>query len=405
MPEDVPLAGSAGRVTTPHTGTWDVSERFWELYFGVVATAVGVLLLVIPDADHLGPNRWIGFGLLGAMVLWYALVGHRVIAEADESWRGRLFQAGQLALFVAAVAWVDLLSLLLFALCPMAYMTVRLMRAHLVVVVYAFTPAAVAAIESGLAAMLFTVPIGVIATTISVVTAVTTVRTERISRERAALIQELEASRAEVARLSHDAGIAAERQRLAGEIHDTVAQGLSSVVMLVEAADAALDRDLAVARDHLRLAARAARENLAEARAIVGALTPAPLDGTPLADALRRVVDRFTDETGIAAALSTVGDPRPLPTGTEVVLLRVVQEALHNVRKHAGASKVAVELSSTDEAVRVEVSDDGVGFDGQPLSQGYGLGGMRSRVEQVGGALTISSAPGQGTTIRTEVPA
>src|SRR5690606_745736 len=108
-----------------------------------------------------------------------------------------------------------------------------------------------------------------VATTVSVVTAVTAERTVRISEERADLIRELEATRAEVARLSHEAGMAEERQRLAGDIHDTVAQGLSSVVMLLEAADGALDRDPATARKHLRLATRTARENLAETRAIV----------------------------------------------------------------------------------------------------------------------------------------
>jgi signal transduction histidine kinase len=174
--------------------------------------------------------------------------------------------------------------------------------------------------------------------------------------------------------------------------------------MLVEAADAALDRDPATAREHLRLAARSARENLAETRAIVAALTPAPLHGARLGDALRRLLDRFVEETGIAATLSIVGDSRPLATGAEVVSLRVVQEALHNVRKHARASSVRIALSFVDDGVRVEVRDDGVGFDPAEYGGGYGLDGMRARVEQVGGTLSISTAPGLGATIRTEVP-
>jgi signal transduction histidine kinase len=283
-------------------------------------------------------------------------------------------------------------------------MAIRIGRAHAAVATYAFTPAAVSLVREGPETLFFTAPLGAIATTMSVVIAVTTERGERISEERAALIRELEATRAEVARLSHEAGIAEERQRLAGEIHDTVAQGLSSVVMLVEAADAALDRNLDVARDHLRLATRTARENLDETRAIVAALTPAPLDGAPLTDALRRLVSGFGAQTGVVATLSTGGQDRPLSTGTSVVLLRVVQEALHNVRKHAGASTVCVELVVHDETVSVQVRDDGAGFDTRLVNGGYGLGGMRSRVEQVGGTLAISSAPGGGTTIRTEVP-
>jgi signal transduction histidine kinase len=238
----------------------------------------------------------------------------------------------------------------------------------------------------------------------SMAISLTMARNERVSEERAALIRELNASRAEVARLSREAGIAEERQRLAGDIHDTVAQGLSSVVMLVEAADAALPHDPQQARTHLGLAARAARENLDETRAIVAALTPSHLAQATLADALGRLAERFERETGTAGTVSTTGDPRPLPTGTEVVLLRVVQEALNNVRKHAGASAVSISLTYSAKAVLVVVADDGCGFDVAALSPGYGLGGMQARVEQVGGQLGIASTPA-GTTIRTEVPA
>jgi signal transduction histidine kinase len=237
------------------------------------------------------------------------------------------------------------------------------------------------------------------------VIAVTTERSERISDERAALIRELNSTRAEVARLSREAGIAEERQRLAGDIHDTVAQGLSSVVMLVEAADVVLTRDPAAARAHLTLAARTARENLDETRAIVAALTPSPLTDASLADALGRLVERFRQDVGAATSMDIAGDARPVPTGTEVVLLRVAQEALNNVRKHAGASTVSLTLAYGAQTVSVQVRDDGCGFDVAALAPGYGLGGMQTRVEQVGGRLSIASTPGAGTTVRTEVTA
>ena len=401
MSDDVPVAGPPRGVTPvePTSDDWDVSQRHWLIYFGLVAVVVAVFVAVVnPDRQ-----RWLGLGLLAAMVLWFVVLGRRCVGDSRQSGRSWLFLAGQLVLFAAGLAVADAVSLLLFALCPMTYMVVRVTWAHVVVAGYAFTPAVVALVRQGPESLLITVPVGVVATTISVVIAVTTVRTERVSHERAELIRELQATRAEVARLSHEAGIAEERQRLAGDIHDTVAQGLSSVVMLLEAADAALDRDQATAREHLRLATRTARENLAETRAIVAALTPAPLHGTPLADALRRLVDRFAAQTGTRASVSTVGEGR-LATGVEVVLLRVVQEALHNVGKHARATSVEVEFAVLDDVARGQVRDDGVGFDPAAVNGGYGLGGMRARVEQVGGTLTISSAPGQGTTIRTEVP-
>ena len=87
MPDDVPVAGTPGAMTAPHTGTWDVSERFWEIYFGVVAVAVGIFILVVPT-DALGTGRWAALALLGAMALWYALLGRRVIPDNRETWRG-----------------------------------------------------------------------------------------------------------------------------------------------------------------------------------------------------------------------------------------------------------------------------------------------------------------------------
>jgi signal transduction histidine kinase len=190
---------------------------------------------------------------------------------------------------------------------------------------------------------------------------------------------------------------------LAGDIHDTVAQGLSSVVMLVEAADAMLDRDPVAARGHLALAARTARENLDEARAIVGALTPSPLADATLADALRRLSQRFASEHSTAVAVRVGGDDRPLPTSIEVVLLRVAQEALTNARKHAQASTVDLELTYASGGVCLEVTDDGGGFDVAALSPGTVSVRWRARVEQVGGRLIITSGPDRGTTVRAEV--
>src|SRR5690606_1969402 len=377
VPDDVPVAGNAREVNTvtPEKATSQTEatsqaeatlqaeaarqaseNRLWEVYFGVCVLATAVFIYLVARGD--GGARWPALGLLAAMVVWYVAFGRRVVRQEVRTWRGPLFQGVLLVLFAGAVALVDAASFLLFVLCPLAYMTLRFKLAHLAVGVYAFTPAVVGLFARGPSSLFATLPLGAIALIVSLVIAISTERTERTSNERAALIRELQSTRAEVARLSREAGIAEERQRLAGDIHDTVAQGLSSVVMLLEAADAVLDRDPATAREHLRLATRTARENLAETRAIVAALTPAPLNGTPLADALRRLVDRFAGQTGTRATVSTVGENRRLETGVEVVLLRVVQEALHNVGKHARAASVEVELAVLDDAVRVQVRDD-----------------------------------------------
>jgi len=394
---DVPLAGCQGTVTADeawHQGT----SRAWETYFAVCAAGVTVFVTVNPVRD-----RFLLVGLLAAMTAWYVLFGRRIVARPNRGWRSPVFHLVLLSLFVVTVSLASITTFLLFALCPLVYMTVPTRAAHAVVVAYAFAPAVVGLIAEGPASLTVTVPIGVIVTAISVAMALTIQRIELISDERAALIVELDSTRAEVARLSREAGIAEERQRLAGDIHDTVAQGLSSVVMLVEAADAMLDRDPVAARGHLALAARTARENLDEARAIVGALTPSPLADATLADALRRLSQRFASESGTAIAVRVGGDDRPLPTSIEVVLLRVAQEALTNARKHSQASTVDLELTYASGGVCLEVTDDGGGFDVAALSPGYGLGAMRARVEQVGGRLIITSGPNRGTTVRAEV--
>jgi signal transduction histidine kinase len=303
------------------------------------------------------------------------------------------------------VVLVDSTSFALFGLCPQAYMTMAMAPATGFVTLMSLTPAAAFLARTGdvthtVAVML---PFGLVIIAFSTVTAVTIIRIERRSEERAALIKELASTRAEIARLSHETGIAAERQRLAGEIHDTVAQGLSSVVMLVQAADAELTRNPEEARRHLTMAARTARENLDEARAMVGALTPAALSDASLTDALRRLSDRFTAEHGVGVEFTVTGEARQLPTGAEVVLLRVAQESLTNVRKHARASAVSLRLAFVATSVVLEVADDGCGFVLDALPTGYGLGAMRNRVEQIGGALTVHSAPAGGTTVRTEV--
>jgi signal transduction histidine kinase len=216
----------------------------------------------------------------------------------------------------------------------------------------------------------------------------------RQSVNRKAVIAELEATRAELAGVSRDAGVLAERERLAREIHDTLAQGFTSVVMLLELADSELDTDPAAARRRLATARDTARQNLVEARALVAALSPADLLETSLPQAIDRLVHRFGSETGLPVELTVSGTARALPANAEVVLLRSAQEALANIRKHAGAGRVAVTLHFAEEGTTLTVADDGTGFDPVAARDGYGLAGMRRRVEETGGTLTVRSGPG-----------
>ena len=223
------------------------------------------------------------------------------------------------------------------------------------------------------------------------------------SRGRAELIQELEVTRAELAEAHHAQGVTAERERFAREIHDTLAQGFTSVVMLSQAAAAQLSRDPAAVADQLAAIERTARENLAEARAVVAAFSPVALDGTDLGGALRRLAERFSQETGIAVDVEVGADGLGLARDREVVLLRAAQEALANVRRHADAGAVTIRLHLADGAAQVEVSDDGSGFD-PAAAHGFGLSGMRDRVHDVGGDVDVVTGPGRGTRVRVSVP-
>lgn len=223
---------------------------------------------------------------------------------------------------------------------------------------------------------------------------------------RGSLIRELAATRAELERVNHEAGARQERERLAREIHDTLAQGFTSLLMLVQAAEATLDTDPRTTRERLELAARTARENLAEARALIGG---DPTAGLPLDTALRRAAARIGEELGIAMSVDIAGAPHLLSANAQVVTLRVAQEALANVRKHARAGVVDVRLAYSAAGLTLTVVDDGVGMDGALPSSpgspgGFGLRSMRERVEQVGGVLTITSAVGAGTRVEAEVP-
>jgi signal transduction histidine kinase len=227
------------------------------------------------------------------------------------------------------------------------------------------------------------------------------------SMRRRQLIEQLEATQAELAAAERRAGILEERQRLARDIHDTLAQGFTSIVMHLEAADQSLPDDLETLQKHLDRARETARTSLEQARRVVHALRPHSLDRRSLPDAIERTALRWQEETGIPLTTTTTGDPIPLHPDIEVTLLRATQEALANIRKHARATAVQLTLSYIDDVVVLDVQDNGVAFAGaaaSPLSGGYGLQAMRERAEQCGGSVTVESEPGEGTTVVVSIP-
>lgn len=203
------------------------------------------------------------------------------------------------------------------------------------------------------------------------------------------------------------AGAAEERNRLAREIHDTLAQGLSATALQLESAEALLDTgsDSKKARDSVRRALFLTKSNLEEARRSVLDLRAAPLEGRSLSQALGILVDRWEAETGIGVRYKPVNGSHPLPPNVEAALYRVCQEALNNVASHADATRVKVWLIITPERVRLRIQDDGKGLDPSVTPEDrHGLLGMEERAKSLGGNIEVSGAPGEGTQIEASIP-
>lgn len=226
------------------------------------------------------------------------------------------------------------------------------------------------------------------------------------SEQRRLLIAELERTRADLAAAERQAGVLAERERLAREIHDTLAQGLSSIQLLLRAAGreqagAGVDGRTA---DLIEQARQTAQDNLVEARRFVEALTPAGLQRSSLEAALHRLCDTTSRLSGIDTTFRQEGTAVRLETPMEVALLRIAQAALSNTVQHARAGRADITLTYMDSSVNLDIVDDGIGLGSvdrqSPEHQGgFGLLSMRSRAAELGGTLTVESEEGQGTAV------
>ncbi len=245
------------------------------------------------------------------------------------------------------------------------------------------------------------------------------------SEQRRVLIFELTTTRSELARAEHAAGVLTERERLAREIHDTLAQGLSSIQLLLRAAERTIDTDPGTARQQVATAREAAVANLAEARRFVHDWAPPDLGSGSLSHALEQLAQRTVAGSGIPVDLTVSGKVVTLPTGHEVALLRIAQQAVANATQHADARHIHLTLSYMDAEIVLDVVDDGRGFDGaDPVdrtaiaghraasdlhqdghgARGFGLAAMRARAAALNGTLVIESVAGHGTAVAVTLP-
>ncbi|GAB3393919.1 sensor histidine kinase [Amycolatopsis echigonensis] len=383
---------------------WERSYWSWEVLFAVAYVATALLVFA---NDGSTPAKIVAEAAMGAIAVGYLAAGRRVVHGDDNETARRIAAGALIALTATAILATTVASFVLFLACPLLFMLLDLRPAIAATTLLILLEPVSAVLSGGWNRELLSIllPMTAILIVFSVLAGKVTSDVLQQSHARADLIRELESSQAEVARLSREAGTAAERERLAREIHDTLAQGFTSIITLTQAIESELDTDLSTVRRHLALAGRTARENLAEARAMVAALAPSDLATGSLPEAVQRQADRLAEETGIPVECE-VDDALPsLSTVVEVVLLRAAQEALSNVRKHSGATLVRVRLSAVDGAIRLRVADNGCGFTPDADGAGFGLRGMRSRAEQVGGALEVRTGANGGTELELEVPA
>jgi signal transduction histidine kinase len=238
------------------------------------------------------------------------------------------------------------------------------------------------------------------------------------SEERRKAVAQLEAALAENAGLhaqlvaqAREAGVHDERQRMAREIHDTLAQGLTGIITQLQAADRVREHP-ELWQHHVDQVNTLARDGLVAARRSVAALGPPELDDSRLPDAIAALAARWSRTSAVPVHVETTGEPRPILAEIEITLFRVAQEALANVARHAKASRAVVTLSYLDDVVMLDVRDNGVGFavDAMPEDRatdgsGFGLRAIRQRLARVDGTLAIESEPGEGTAINASVPA
>jgi signal transduction histidine kinase len=384
-----------------------LKPRWWD-----ITVAAGALVIAVGTVFGFGPTsparQAVALAATAGFVLAYALIARGGI-ERPVPWRFHAFLVAAFAVITVGCAAAGFMAMLQTLAYPLVWVLGDTRRrgilGSVVVAAATFTGFAIngAPGASGLASgaatagfsLVFAIALGMWIASIA-----------EYGEERARLLADLTAAQAQVEALSRDRGAAEERERLARDIHDTLAQTLAGLVLLAERAGRRSREGRAdAAADAIGEVEQVAREALGEARALVARTAAVPSDQA-LDAALGRLSDRFRAETGLDIDLRVDTAGAEIDRERQVVMLRCVQELLANVRKHSGASRVAVQVTgAADGGLRLEVADDGAGFDPAAPRTGFGLDGMRERVALAGGTLVMATAPGAGARVVIELPA
>jgi signal transduction histidine kinase len=221
------------------------------------------------------------------------------------------------------------------------------------------------------------------------------------STDRQRLIDELTQSRANLMKVEREVGRLAERQRLARDIHDSLAQHFTSIIMHLSATK---HGNPEATQTQVQQAESSAREGLTEIRRIVWDMQPEQIEKASLVEAIEELAARWSAENSVLVKMAMTGTPRSLNSSVETALLRISQEAMHNINKHAQAKNVNITFSFMEDIFVMDIADDGLGFDPSKTSNGFGLKTMQDRAEELSGTLTIESERGTGTAIAVSIP-
>lgn len=376
-------------------------NRWWHVLF---ATTILVLAIIAPATTAPPGGRVLGIWItLAALSLFYGTIGWRALTDSRLAWPlvgVMVIGSGVAVSFSPTMAIIQSIAF------PLVWIVLTSKR-NAIVANVALALAVGIGYVAGLGVTTEVILSAFLIEGISLVGSLALglwiSRIADLSNERQLLLDELTATQEQLAAVNRQTGETSERERLAREIHDTIAQSLTGVVMLTQRAQRELaSGNLGPLAEQLGLLETSARDALVETRSLVAASAPVEL-GSGISAALDRLAVRFGRETGMDVTVSADVSVE-LDRDTEVVLLRCVQEALANVRKHSGAKTVNVDLRAISDIASLTVHDDGLGFDANGHGTGFGLPGMRDRLSLVRGELVISSSPNDGTTVSVSLP-
>jgi signal transduction histidine kinase len=377
-------------------------NQWWALApYGLLLLACAVSTVV----DEAGwGHRLATLAVAGGLAVWHwwFVVAHPHWWERP-SWTMAVYYPGLLAITTVLLLRSDAFQLFIPACYMLAFVVLPGWPAYAGVVAANIPTLIASGVDTGSVLISFGV-----ATPLAALIGAMIRTMEREAIRRRETNSELVAMAAENARLhellvtrAKETGVAEERARLAREIHDTVAQGLTGIVTQLEAIG---ELPSAQARGRVDTARTLARTSLDEVRRSIDALRPGPLQDARLCDAVRQALTGWSEQYNVPARFTVTGTPQLMHAEVEVTLLRATQEALSNVGRHARAGRVDVTLSYMEDVIVLDVRDDGTGFDGTPTG-GFGLTALRQRVNALSGSVDIESSPDAGTAVSVTVPA